>query len=225
MEDAFAAAATATSSPTSSPRLCGRWKLRWTTSAGTLGSIATWRTLAGAVTDVTQIVERAAPAREEEEGGGSVAPIGIRNVVTVTIPGGGGGTTAAAAAATAVRITQTFEAAVMSRSRLRTKLIDSVVDVVRGGEVGEVGGGGGVGGGVLGGAIQLAAAAAAALGVGGGGGSSAAAASVVASATQPGAGFQPPKTQIVTYVDDTWRFVRDDASVSVYAREEEGGRE
>jgi hypothetical protein len=29
----------------------------------------------------------------------------------------------------------------------------------------------------------------------------------------------------VTYVDDTWRFVRDDASVSVYAREEEGGRE
>ena len=224
MEDAFAAAATATSSPTSSPRLCGRWKLRWTTSAGTLGSIATWRTLAGAVTDVTQIVERAAPAREEEEEGGSVAPIGIRNVVTVTIPGGGGGG-GTAAAATAVRITQTFEAAVMSRSRLRTKLIDSVVDVVRGGEVGEVGGGGGVGGGVLGGAIQLAAAAAAALGVGGGGGSSDAAASVVASATQPGAGFQPPKTQIVTYVDDTWRFVRDDASVSVYAREEEGGRE
>lgn len=35
---------------------------------------------------------------------------------------------------------------------------------------------------------------------------------------QPGVELQPVKTQLVTYLDDRWRIVRDDASVSVYRR-------
>ena len=30
--------------------------------------------------------------------------------------------------------------------------------------------------------------------------------------------MQPAKSQLVTYLDDRWRIVRDDASVSVYRR-------
>ena len=35
---------------------------------------------------------------------------------------------------------------------------------------------------------------------------------------QPGVELQPVKSQMVTYLDDRWRIVRDDASVSVYRR-------
>ena len=35
---------------------------------------------------------------------------------------------------------------------------------------------------------------------------------------QPGVELQPAKSQLVTYLDDRWRIVRDDASVSVYRR-------
>ena len=46
-----------TRAPATSPAQTGDWTLRYTTSVGTMASVATWETVAGAVTDVSQRVD------------------------------------------------------------------------------------------------------------------------------------------------------------------------
>ena len=53
---------------------------------------------------------------------------------------------------------------------------------------------------------------------GGGGGGGGVAGEIIASLNQPGASFQPPKRQLISYLDDTWRVSRDESSYSVYSR-------
>jgi len=140
-----------------------------------------------------------------------------RSEVSVALPG-----------AVAIRIWQRFEATVQSRQRLRTQLIESKINVERGGRSVESRAGP-VGGGVLAVPIQLAAAGLGQLGQtfggGGGGGSGgggepgAAGADVLASVTQLGAEVQTSKMQLVTFLDAGCRVTRDDTSFSVYTRE------
>ena len=247
---------------TSSKLINGEWTLRYTTSSGTLGSIATWETVAGAVADVKQRVEL--PSETTKPGDS----LRITNVVTVAIP-----PTPLMSSSeppkspffplppfplpelpmpplpppptprrVAVRITQAFDAVIQSRSRVSVKLRSSNIDVVD--SVGGAGGGGGGEdpttsssssstpsltmatsssgtGGILGVPIQAAVAAiggvldAAGAGAGGGAGGLE---RVVASITQPGVDRQPPKLQVVTYLDENFRIVRDTTSFSVYVR-------
>ena len=96
--------------PIASRLLEGAWKLRYTSSPGTVGAIAGWETFAGAVTDVRQTCERS-----DSE---TIAVV-VTNVVTVAVPLVSG----------EVRITQTFQATALSKRRWRVQLRTSDVDV------------------------------------------------------------------------------------------------
>ena len=98
--------------PIASRLLEGAWKLRYTSSPGTVGAIAGWETLAGAVTDVRQTCRRTRATSEENA-------VVVTNVVTVAVPLVSG----------EVRITQTFRATALSKRRWRVKLRTSDVDV------------------------------------------------------------------------------------------------
>ena len=98
--------------PIASRLLEGAWKLRYTSSPGTVGAIAGWETFAGAVTDVRQTCRRTRATSEENA-------VVVTNVVTVAVPLVSGG----------VRITQTFRATALSKRRWRVKLRTSDVDV------------------------------------------------------------------------------------------------
>ena len=65
-----------TDHPVASPLLDGDWKLRYTTSAGTVGSVGAWETFVGAVFDVRQTCAR------RPDGAG----VAITNIVTVRVP-------------------------------------------------------------------------------------------------------------------------------------------
>eukprot|EP00740_Mantoniella_antarctica_P014222 CAMPEP_0181373290 /NCGR_PEP_ID=MMETSP1106-20121128/15290_1 /TAXON_ID=81844 /ORGANISM="Mantoniella antarctica, Strain SL-175" /LENGTH=281 /DNA_ID=CAMNT_0023490959 /DNA_START=54 /DNA_END=899 /DNA_ORIENTATION=+ len=207
-----------TRSPTTSALLAGCWKLRYTTSSGTTGAIAGWQAAAGAVTDV----------RQRFDTSGDV--IHITNIVTVSVPPMPvplpftqlfGGASSSASEGLAVRITQRFVAAVQSGSRISTQLSESDIDIVRASDPDVAPGGPAAG--LLSFPIQLAAMALSSTLDGGreSVGKDRNAGDVVASVTQPGASFQPAKRQLITYLDDTWRFSRDDTSFSVYSREAE----
>ena len=88
-----------------------------------------------------------------------------------------------------LRITQRFESRTQSRGRLSTKLLTSDVELRSSRKKGG--------------------------GTEGAGGSSE---RTLGSFRQPGTGGLSPKTQLVTYLDDRWRVIRDDGSVSVYRR-------
>ena len=94
--------------PIASRLLEGAWKLRYTSSPGTVGAIAGWETFAGAVTDVRQTCA----TREEND-------VVVTNVVAVAVPLVSG----------EVRITQTFRATAVSKRRWRVRLRTSDVDV------------------------------------------------------------------------------------------------
>ena len=190
------------SSSTASPLIAGSWRLRYTTSAGTLGAVAGWEALAGGVTGVEQRVDRMDPTSRT---------IDITNVVTVSLPGISSGVSGTGAS---VRITQRFEAAVQSGTRLSARLGESVVDVVR--DDAEVSYADTTRGDAATPLFRLPAQLAAAALVSAAGRTEAP--GVVASVKQPGVELQPPKRQLVTYVDDTWRVTRDDASFSLYSR-------
>ena len=116
-----------TDHPVASPLLDGDWKLRYPTSAGTVGSVGAWETFVGAVFDVRQTCAR------RPDGAG----VAIINVVTVRVPAPPAPpmpfpTIPIPDRPVAVRITQTFAAEATSRRRLETKLRESVVDVLRG---------------------------------------------------------------------------------------------
>ena len=98
--------------PIASRLLEGAWKLRYTSSPGTVGAIAGWETLAGAVTDVRQTCRRTRATSEENA-------VVVTNVVTVAVPLVSG----------EVRITQTFRATALSKRRWRVKLRTSDVNV------------------------------------------------------------------------------------------------
>lgn len=172
-----------TRAPATSPAQTGDWTLRYTTSVGTMASVATWETVAGAVTDVSQRVD-AAPERQA---------VDVRNDVTVELRSRSDLTPLPLPLppltflglsdddALTLRIAQRFECKTLGGGRLSTKLLvsDVEVNVIR---VGENKG------------------------------------RSLGSFRQPGVELQPVKTQLVTYLDDRWRIVRDDASVSVYRR-------
>lgn len=177
-----------TRAPATSPAQTGDWTLRYTTSVGTMASVATWETVAGAVTDVSQRVDADAERP---------AVVDVRNDVVVelrsdltrssplplplpplTLLG------VSDDDALTLRITQRFECRTLGGGRLSAKLLVSDVELV----LTAVGGVGESRGRSLG------------------------------SFRQPGVELQPAKTQLVTYLDDRWRIVRDDASVSVYRR-------
>ena len=99
--------------PIASRLLEGAWKLRYTSSPGTVGAIAGWETFAGAVTDVRQTCEKL--ERSDSE---TIAVV-VTNVVTVAVPLVSG----------EVRITQTFQATALSKRRWRVQLRTSDVDV------------------------------------------------------------------------------------------------
>jgi len=109
--------------PIASRLLEGAWKLRYTSSPGTVGAIAGWETFAGAVTDVRQTCEKL--ERSDSE---TIAVV-VTNVVTVAVPLVSG----------EVRITQTFQATALSKRRWRVQLRTSDVDV---GATGGASGGG-----------------------------------------------------------------------------------
>lgn len=172
-----------TRAPATSPAQTGDWTLRYTTSVGTMASVATWETVAGAVTDVSQRVD-AAPERRA---------VDVRNDVTVELRSRSDLTPLPLPLppltllglsdddALTLRIAQRFECKTLGGGRLSTKLLVSDVEAsVRG--VGEN-------------RVKS-----------------------LGSFRQPGVELQPVKTQLVTYLDDRWRIVRDDASVSVYRR-------
>jgi hypothetical protein len=217
-----------TDAPVASPLLDGEWKLRYTTSSGTVGSIGAWETFVGAVFDVRQTCAR-------RPDGASVA---VTNVVTVRVPAPPAPpitipfpTIPFPDRPVAVRVTQRFAAAAMSRRRLETKLRESVVDVLRGDADDDPNdtsvripttSSSSAFGGIFAAPIQIAAALAEALADATSGGSSASLSSrssrVAASLTQPGADAQPPKTQQITHLSERWRVTRDDSSYSVYSR-------
>ena len=220
-----------TDAPVASPLLDGEWKLRYTTSSGTVGSIGAWETFVGAVFDVRQTCAR------RPDG----ASVSITNVVTVRVPAPPAPpipiptpfpTIPLPDRPVAVRITQRFAAAAMSRRRLETKLRESVVDVLRGDADDDQNdtsvripttSSSLAFGGIFAAPIQIAATLAEALADATSGGSSASSRSrssrVAASLTQPGADAQPPKTQQITHLSERWRVTRDDSSYSVYSRE------
>ena len=70
-----------TRAPATSPAQTGDWTLRYTTSVGTMASVATWETVAGAVTDVSQRVDVATLAAN----GIDVTVLDVRNDVTVEL--------------------------------------------------------------------------------------------------------------------------------------------
>ena len=116
-----------TDHPVASPLLDGDWKLRYTTSAGSVVSVGAWETFGGAVFDVRQTCAR------RPDGAG----VAITNIVTVRVPAPPAPpmpfpTIPIPDRPVAVRITQTFAAEATSRRRLETKLRESVVDVLRG---------------------------------------------------------------------------------------------
>lgn len=173
-----------TRAPATSPAQTGDWTLRYTTSVGTMASVATWETVAGAVTDVSQRVDI---ANERD------AVMMVRNDVTVELRSRSDLTPLPLPLppltllglsdddALTLRIAQRFECKTLGGGRLSTKLLVSDVEAsVRG--VGEN-------------RVKS-----------------------LGSFRQPGVELQPVKTQLVTYLDDRWRIVRDDASVSVYRR-------
>ena len=177
-----------TRAPATSPAQTGEWTLRYTTSVGTMASVATWETVAGAVTDVSQRVD-AAPERRA---------VDVRNDVTVELRSRSDLTRSSPPPpplplppltllgvsdddALTLRIAQRFECRTLGGGRMSTKLLVSDVEV----SVGRVGENRG---------------------------------RSLGSFRQPGVELQPAKTQLVTYLDDRWRIVRDDASVSVYRR-------
>ena len=173
-----------TRAPATSPAQTGDWTLRYTTSVGTMASVATWETVAGAVTDVSQRVDI---ANERD------AVMMVRNDVTVELRSRSDLTPLPLPLppltflglsdddALTLRIAQRFECKTLGGGRLSTKLLVSDVEAsVRG--VGEN-------------RVKS-----------------------LGSFRQPGVELQPAKSQLVTYLDDRWRIVRDDASVSVYRR-------
>jgi hypothetical protein len=179
-----------TRAPATSPAQTGDWTLRYTTSVGTMASVATWETVAGAVTDVSQRVDADAERP---------AVVDVRNVVVVELRSRSDLTRSSPLPlplppltllgvsdddALTLRITQRFECRTLGGGRLSAKLLVSDVELV----LTAVGGVGESRGRSLG------------------------------SFRQPGVELQPAKTQLVTYLDDRWRIVRDDASVSVYRR-------
>lgn len=178
-----------TRAPATSPAQTGDWTLRYTTSVGTMASVATWETVAGAVTDVSQRVDVATLAAN----GIDVTVLDVRNDVTVELRSRSDLTPLPLPLppltllglsdddALTLRIAQRFECKTLGGGRLSTKLLVSDVEAsVRG--VGEN-------------RVKS-----------------------LGSFRQPGVELQPVKSQMVTYLDDRWRIVRDDASVSVYRR-------
>ena len=173
-----------TRAPATSPAQTGDWTLRYTTSVGTMASVATWETVAGAVTDVSQ--------RVDVHAGRSC--VDVRNDVTVELRSDLTRSSPLPLPlppltllglsdddALTLRIAQRFECKTLGGGRLSTKLLVSDVEAsVRG--VGEN-------------RVKS-----------------------LGSFRQPGVELQPAKSQLVTYLDDRWRIVRDDASVSVYRR-------
>ena len=178
-----------TPAPARSATQTGDWTLRYTTSAGTMGSIAAWETVAGAVTDVAQRVDAVSD--------GDV--VNVQNEVSVSLRSRADavGLPLPPLALLGVgdddvltlRITQRFESRTQSRGRLSTKLLTSDVELRSRRKKGG--------------------------GTKGAGGSSE---RTLGSFRQPGTGGLSPKTQLVTYLDDRWRVIRDDGSVSVYRR-------
>ena len=178
-----------TRAPATSPAQTGDWTLRYTTSVGTMASVATWETVAGAVTDVSQRVDAATLAAN----GIDVTVLDVRNDVTVELRSRSDLTPLPLPLppltflglsdddALTLRIAQRFECKTLGGGRLSTKLLVSDVEAsVR--RVGED-------------RVKS-----------------------LGSFRQPGVELQPAKSQLVTYLDDRWRIVRDDASVSVYRR-------
>lgn len=221
-----------TDHPVASPLLDGDWKLRYTTSAGTVGSVGAWETFVGAVFDVRQTCAR------RPDGAG----VAITNIVTVRVPAPPAPpmpfpTIPIPDRPVAVRITQTFAAEATSRRRLETKLRESVVDVLRGNADDDESDASArvpdasvrvpdaststAFGGIFAAPIRIAAAAAETLanGLGASATSLATSSKVAASFTQPGADAQPPKRQQITHLSERWRVTRDDASYSVYSRD------
>ena len=175
-----------TRAPATSPAQTGDWTLRYTTSVGTMASVATWETVAGAVTDVSQRVD----VDKERP-----AVVDVRNDVVVELRSRSDLTRSSPLPLTpltllgvsdddalTLRITQRFECRTLGGGRLSTKLLVSDVELTAVGGVGESRG------------------------------------RSLGSFRQPGVELQPAKTQLVTYLDDRWRIVRDDDSVSVYRR-------
>ena len=106
--------------PIASRLLQGNWKLRYTSSPGTVGAIAGWETFAGAVTDVRQTCAVPREYLGSSLDGESVTKsVVVTNVVTVALPLVSG----------EVRITQTFQATALSKKRWRVQLRTSDVDV------------------------------------------------------------------------------------------------
>ena len=106
--------------PIASRLLEGAWKLRYTSSPGTVGAIAGWETFAGAVTDVRQTCAVPREYLGSSLDGESVTKsVVVTNVVTVALPLVSG----------EVRITQTFQATALSKKRWRVQLRTSDVDV------------------------------------------------------------------------------------------------
>ena len=209
-----------TDHPVASPLLDGDWKLRYTTSAGTVGSVGAWETFVGAVFDVRQTCAR------RPDGAG----VAITNVVTVRVPAPPAPpmpfpTIPIPDRPVAVRITQTFAAEATSRRRLETKLRESVVDVLRGNADDDESDASvrvpDAFGGIFAAPIRIAAAAAETLatGLGASATSLAPSSKVAASFTQPGVDAQPSKRQQITHLSERWRVTRDDASYSVYSRD------
>jgi hypothetical protein len=153
-----------------------------------MGSIAAWETVAGAVTDVAQRVDAVSD--------GDV--VNVQNEVSVSLRSRADavGLPLPPLALLGVAdddvltlgITQRFESRTQSRGRLSTKLLTSDVELRSRRKGG---------------------------GTEGAGGSSE---RTLGSFRQPGTGGLSPKTQLVTYLDDRWRVIRDDGSVSVYRR-------
>ena len=219
-----------TDHPVASPLLDGDWKLRYTTSAGTVGSVGAWETFVGAVFDVRQTCAR------RPDGAG----VAITNIVTVRVPAPPAPpmpfpTIPIPDRPVAVRITQTFAAEATSRRRLETKLRESVVDVLRGNADDDESDASvrvpdesdasvrvpDAFGGIFAAPIRIAAAAAETLAnsLGASATSLAPSSKVAASFTQPGVDAQPSKRQQITHLSERWRVTRDDASYSVYSRD------
>ena len=118
-----------TPAPARSATQTGDWTLRYTTSAGTMGSIAAWETVAGAVTDVAQRVDAVSD--------GDV--VNVQNEVSVSLRSRADavGLPLPPLALLGVddddvltlRITQRFESRTQSRGRLSTKLLTSDVEL------------------------------------------------------------------------------------------------
>lgn len=109
--------------PITSNLLDGEWRLRYTTSPGTVSAIGGWETIAGAVTDVRQVCLRRNQSCGDNASSGSTesSSVAVTNIVTVDV----------AAVQSAVEITQEFEAKTVSTRRWSTELQTSNIDVRR----------------------------------------------------------------------------------------------